>query len=102
MAIDRARWTSFAIYTLLRVALFLIVFGLFVWLTPLTGVYAAALAILVSSIIAIPLLSRQRDRLSMGVAGFFTRMNERIEASTRAEDDDPDVHSHERDSESEH
>lgn len=74
-------------YTLLRVLIFAATWLLLVWLTPLDGLFAVLMAILVSSIISIPLLSRQRDAVSSGVAGFFRRMNERIDASARAEDD---------------
>lgn len=74
-------------YTLLRVLIFGAAWVLLVWLTPLDGVYAIVMAILVSGIISIPLLSHQRDLVSVGIAGFFRRMNERIDASTRAEDD---------------
>jgi len=52
---------------------------------------ALALAIVISGAISLLLLNRQRDALSSGVARFFRRINERIDASTRAEDvDDPD------------
>ena len=93
---EKTNWIAFAAYTLLRVGLFVIAWGLLVWLTPLTGVFAAVLAILISSIVSIPLLSHQRDAFSVGVAGFFKRMNERIDASARAEDE-PDESSHQGD-----
>ena len=90
MPASKTSWRAFVAYTALRVALFAAAWGLLVWLTPLSGVFAAVLAILVSSIVSIPLLSHQRDAFSVGVASFFTRMNERIDASARAEDE-PDA-----------
>lgn len=84
----QARWISLVAYTALRIALLVAVWGLLVWLTPMDGLIAVVMAILVSGIISIPLLSHQRDMVSVGVAAFFRRMNERIDASARAEDDD--------------
>ncbi len=81
------RWLSLLAYTALRVALFAAAWALIAWLTPMDGVFAAVMAILVSGVISIPLLSHQRDILSMGLAAFFRRMNERIDASARAEDE---------------
>lgn len=84
-----SRSLAFLAYTLLRVLIFAVVWLLLVWLTPLEGVYAIVMAILISGILSIPLLSRQRDGVSVGISNFFRRMNERIDASARAEDDDP-------------
>lgn len=82
-----SRSLAFLAYTLLRVLIFAAVWLLLLWLTPLEGVYAIVMAILISGVISIPLLSHQRDAVSVGIAGFFRRMNERIDASARAEDD---------------
>lgn len=82
-----SRSLAFLAYTLLRVLIFAAAWLLLLWLTPLEGVYAIVMAILISGIISIPLLSHQRDAVSVGIAGFFRRMNERIDASARAEDD---------------
>jgi len=82
---------SLLVYTGLRLAVFLAVWLLVQWLTGLRGLMALALAIVISGAISLLLLNRQRDALSSGVARFFRRINERIDASTRAEDvDDPD------------
>ena len=67
---------AIVVYTVLRVALFAAVIGL---------------AILVSGAISIVVLDRQRDRVGAVAAGFFRGINERIEASARAEDDDLDA-----------
>ena len=58
------------------------------WLTGLRGLMALALAIVISGAISLLLLNRQRDAMSTKVTSFFRRINERIDASTRAEDVD--------------
>lgn len=78
------------VYTVLRVALFAAVWFTFELLTPISGVWALVLAILVSGAISIVVLDRPRERVGHVAAGFFGRINERIEASTRAEDYDDD------------
>lgn len=88
---EKTRWLSLIVYTALRIAIFALAWFLIAWLTPIKGGYAAVLAILVSGIVSIPLLSHQRDLVSVGVANFFGRMNARIDASARAEDDDADA-----------
>lgn len=82
----RPRWLSILIYSLLRLVILLAVWGLIAWLSPLKGLWALALALLISGAISLFVLNRQRDEMSMGVARFFTGINERIEASARAED----------------
>lgn len=79
---------SLIIYTGLRLAVFLVVWLLLQWLTGMRGLLALALAIVVSGAISLLLLNRQRDAMSAGVWRFFRRINERIDAATRAEDDD--------------
>lgn len=81
---------AIAWYTLLRVLLLVGVWLLLQWLTPLRGIWAIVAALLVSGGISLLLLNRQRDAVSIGVAGFFGRINERIEASKIAEDLDAD------------
>ena len=80
------------IYTLLRVALFLLVWLTIELLTPISGVWAIVVAILISGAISLVLLDRPRNRAGAAAGGFFSRINERIEASARAEDidDEPD------------
>lgn len=76
------------VYTVLRVAVFAAVWLTIELLTPLSGVWAIVVAILVSGAVSLLLLDRQRGRVGAAAAGFFGRLNERIEASARAEDDD--------------
>ena len=68
--------------------MFIAVWLLLQLLTPLRGLWALVLAVLVSGAISFFLLNRQRDAMSGVVAGFFGRINDRIDASTRAEDCD--------------
>ena len=80
------------IYTALRIALFLVVWLTIELLTPISGIWAIVVAILISGAISIVLLDRSRNQAGLAAAGFFGRINERIEASARAEDidDEPD------------
>lgn len=72
----------------MRLLVFIAVWLLLQLLTPLRGLWALVLALLVSGAISFFLLNRQRDAMSGVVAGFFGRINDRIDASTRAEDVD--------------
>jgi hypothetical protein len=83
--------TAVLVYTLLRVALFAVVWLALELLTPVSGVMAIVFAILVSGAISIVVLDRPRGQAGAVAAGFFGRINERIEASARAEDDDDAV-----------
>lgn len=75
----------------MRLAVFLAVWLLIQWITGLRGLMSLALALVVSGAISLLLLNRQRDAMSATVSKFFRRINERIDASTRAEDvDGPD------------
>jgi hypothetical protein len=76
------------VYTVLRVALFFAVWLTIELLTPINGLLAIIAAILVSGAISLLVLDRQRGRAASVAAGFFGRINERIEASARAEDVD--------------
>jgi hypothetical protein len=78
------------VYTLLRVGLFALVWVVIEFLTPLHGLWAAAAAILISGAISVVVLDRQRGEVGAAAAGFFGRINARIEASAAAEDDDGD------------
>lgn len=96
-------WRAFLLYTALRVALLAVVWWLVQLTTPLRGLLALAVALLISGLISIFVLDRQRERLSVGVAGFFGRLNARIDASTRAEDEwDDRQRESDREQESEH
>jgi Flp pilus assembly protein TadB len=88
------RWLAFAVYTLLRLVLLVAIWILIAWITPVKGLWALALALLVSGAVSLFLLDRQRDAMSIGVARFFSGINERIEASARAEDVDPPASEH--------
>jgi uncharacterized membrane protein YccC len=79
-----------AVYTVLRIALFLAVWLVLELLTPVHGIWAIVAAILMSGAISIVVLDRPRGRVGEAAAGFFGRINDRIEASARSEDvDDP-------------
>lgn len=74
------------IYTVLRIALFAAVWLVLELLTPVHGVWAIVAAILMSGAISIVVLDRPRGQVGVAAAGFFGRINARIEASARAED----------------
>lgn len=79
-----------ALYTGLRVALFAGVWLLVQVITPLRGLMAIAVALVISGVISFIVLDRSRNRASVGLAGFFKRIDDRIERSRTAEDaDDP-------------
>ncbi len=76
------------VYTLLRVALFAAVWAILQFLTPIHGLLAVIAAILMSGAISLVLLDRPRGEVGTLAAGFFGRINARIDASSRAEDVD--------------
>jgi|GEM_PF-900037 len=86
---DRGRSGAFsiAVYTAMRVGLFIGAWLLVQLLTPLRGLWAVAAAIVASGLISIFLLNRQRAAMSSVVGGFFGRINARIDAASQAEDD---------------
>jgi len=90
------------VYTLLRVGLFALVWALIAFLTPLNGLWAAAAAILISGAISVVVLDRQRGEVGAAAAGFFGRINARIEASAAAEDEDEDDESGEAQEQPQH
>lgn len=79
-----------AFYTGLRLALFAAVWLLLQVVTPLRGLIAIAVAIVLSGIVSFLLLDRPRDQASTGLAGLFRRIDDRIERSRVAEDFDED------------
>jgi uncharacterized membrane protein YccC len=79
---------SVVTYTLLRVALFAAVWLALELLTPVYGLWAIVAAILMSGAISIVVLDRPRGEVGAAAAGFFGRINARIEESARAEDVD--------------
>ncbi len=78
---------AFVRYTTLRLAMLLAV-GVVASLLGLRGVALAAVAFLGSGVLSFALLDRQRNALGESVGSVFTRINSRIDASARAEDDD--------------
>ncbi len=81
---------AIVVYTVLRVLLFAAVWVVMELLTPIHGVWAAVAAILISGAISLILLDRPRNKVGAAAGSFFGRINERIDASARAEDDDSD------------
>ena len=74
-------------YTLLRVAIFAGAWFVLQLTTPLRGIGAVAVALLVSGVISLLVLDRQRDAVGALAGNFFGRINARIDASARAEDE---------------
>ena len=83
------------IYTFLRILLFVATWMLLELLTPLRGIWSLVVALLISGVISFFVLNHQRRAMSQVVAGFFGRINARIDASARAEDVDDDDFTHE-------
>lgn len=77
---------GFAVYTLLRLGLLLIVWFLIQLATPLRGLIAIAAAFAVSGIIGFFLLDRPRNEASVALSGVFKRIDDRIEKGKAAED----------------
>lgn len=82
------RWLAVLSYTWLRALLLFAVWLLLQLVTPLRGWLSVVVALLVSGVISLFLLNRQRASMSVVVASFFGGINARIDAATRAEDDD--------------
>ncbi len=74
-------------YTVLRVLLFLAA-ALVLALFGVHGITLLVVALVVSSIISLPLLSRLRDRMSTSLTGRLSRFRARLDEGTRAEDGD--------------
>ena len=79
-------------YVWLLIVIVLPIIGGVVWfviqfLTPVRGVLAITLALLLSAILSIIFLGKQRDAMSQSMFGFFRRLNERIDAAAAKEDD---------------
>lgn len=77
-----------AVYTGLRVALLAAVWLLIQVVTPMRGLLAIAVALVISGAISFIVLDRTRDKASAGLSGVFRRIDERIERSKVAEDFD--------------
>jgi membrane protein implicated in regulation of membrane protease activity len=74
-------------YTLLRVLLFFAA-ALVLALLGLHGITLLAVALVISSVLSIPLLSKVRDRMSAGLTRRVDRFHAKLDAGTRAEDSD--------------
>ena len=79
-----------AIYTGLRLALLAGVWLVIQIVTPMRGLLAIAVALVISGVISFIVLDRPRDSASAGLFGVFRRIDERIERSKVAEDIDDD------------
>lgn len=73
------------VYTLKRLGLLLAV-GAICYLVGLRGVWLILFAFLLSGAIAMVALKNSREGAAYGITSAVTKANERIEASTRAED----------------
>ena len=82
---------ALAIYTGLRLLLFAVVLVL-LWLIGARGLLLLALAVLISGIASVVLLSPQRDALSSSLVTRWRSINDRIDERTRREDGPPEVH----------
>ena len=74
-------------YTLLRILIFfaaLLILALF----GVHGITLLAVALVISSIVSLPLLSKLRDRMSVSLTGRMERFRSRLDEGTRAEDTD--------------
>jgi len=74
-------------YTLLRLVIFLaaaIVLALF----GLRGIPLILLALIISAIISLVMLSKLRDRMSISLSGRIARFGSKLDAGTKAEDAD--------------
>lgn len=88
MADGQARGAaSIAVYSVMRLGLLFAVWLVLQLATPLRGLWAVVVAVLVSGAISLFLLQRQRAAMSAVVGGFFGRINARIDQASRAEDD---------------
>lgn len=86
MTEPKSQWLNFVAYTVVRLLLWLGVWAILQFLTPVKGILALVLALLISSAISIVLLDRQRDAMSESVGAFFGGINRKIESSAAAED----------------
>jgi thiol:disulfide interchange protein len=80
------RWLTTLRYTAARLLLWLAVWAVLQFLTPVKGLLAVILGLLISSAISIIVLDRQRDIMSEGIGAFFGSINQKIANSAAAED----------------
>jgi Flp pilus assembly protein TadB len=74
-------------YSLLRLLLFFAV-ALVLALFGVHGITLLIVALVISSIISLPLLSKLRDRMSTSLSGKIDHFNARLDSGTKAEDTD--------------
>ena len=86
----RSTALTIIVYTALRLGLFVILWFAIAKLTPLSVLFSAVAAILISGALSVVLLDRQRGAMAQAVGGFFERINDRIERSASAEDEADD------------
>ena len=75
------------LYTLSRLALLIVGFGLS-YVAGLRGALLIVVAFLGSSVVSFFLLNNQRNAMGERVQGFFTRLNNKIDENSRKEDVD--------------
>lgn len=73
-------------YTVLRLGLFVVVFGL-LYVAGARNLLLLALAVLISGIISYFLLSPQRNAMSSALSGRIGNFRRRLDEGARAEDD---------------
>lgn len=76
----------FLVYTSSRIVLLLVVGGVF-YLVGFRELLLIVLAFIVSGMISFFLLDRQRDVLGKGMGAYFSRMNQKIDAGAKSEDE---------------
>jgi hypothetical protein len=74
-------------YSLLRVLIFLAA-AIVLALCGVHGIWLLLMALVISSIISLPLLSKLRDRMSTSLSGRLGRFGSKLDAGSRAEDTD--------------
>jgi hypothetical protein len=74
-------------YTLLRLLLFFAA-ALILALFGVHGITLLVVALIISSIISVPVLSRLRDRMSTALSGRIDKFGSRLDEGTKAEDAD--------------
>jgi len=75
----------FISFTLARIVLLAIFLGLG-YLAGLRGAILLILGFLGSGLVSLIVLNNQRSQLGSGIAGYFSRINARIDANSRKED----------------
>lgn len=84
--------SAFWVYTLARLGVLLAAFGV-LYAAGARGLLLIVLAFVVSMLVSYWLLAGLRYRFTTGVQSRAARITERLDAATRAEDDDADLES---------